>query len=244
MTLCFTVIGLGSHTIGWVTSVGVAAGLLPVAVTWLRELATGFQVRADKCRRLILYSDGLGIDVSAASVAEVKAWAAGKALAEAPFVRPFYSSIKAPGPQRLADIVTESAFFTEHLAAKIQFWLWAIFGLTLVASIFALNLADLAIGTSQLLLVAKSIAVFIAFVISGDVALLAKKYGDLRSDARHAFQRCAQLRDMEKLSHDEVREVVEDYGIALLQCPPIPAWVYKWFRDPLNDIYRDCHQRT
>lgn len=49
---------------------------------------------------------------------------------------------------------------------------------------------------------------------------------------------------MEEPSHDEVREVVEDYGVALLQCPPIPAWLYSWFRDPLNDIYRDSHQTT
>lgn len=144
LTLCFTVIGLWSRTTGWIASAGVVAGLLPVAVTWLRELATGSQVRADKCRRLILFSDGLGTDVSTAAVAEAKAWAAGKQLAEAPFVRPYYSSTKTPGPQRLADIVTESAFFTEHLAAKIQFWLWAVFSLTLVAAILALNLADLA----------------------------------------------------------------------------------------------------
>jgi hypothetical protein len=241
--LAIAVIGLWNDAPSSVSAAGLVAILVPVAVAWLRETATDLIVRGDKCRRLILYADGLGSQIEASELAEVHAWGLGVKLDAAPFIRPYYASTLPAGPKRLADILAESAFFTEQLAARLHAALWIAFVLALGASVTALVLANLAssIGTPGLTLAAKTVAVFIGFLISGDFLVLAKKYGALREEGRHTFQRCARLRSLRVASADEVRGVADDYGVALLQCPPIPNWIYIHFRDALNDVYRASH---
>jgi len=242
-TLALTVVGVWAHNPFLLGLTGITAIILPIAIVWIRESASTFQIRGDKCRRLILYADGLGQEIAPSELAEVRAWSVGGNLGPAPFSPPYFSSKRAPDVQRLADIVTESAFFSVHLARKLQVWLWISFGLLLISAIFTLYMADLAAQQSLdgPILVAKSIAVFIGFLISGDFAILAKKYGDLRSEARHTYQRCAQLRDEIHPSQEVMRAVTEDYSVALVQCPPIPSWLYARYRDQLNDIYRESH---
>jgi len=181
--------------------------------------------------------------VPAEDLATVRAWTVGSRLKEALFLRPYYSSTKPPGPQRLADISAESAFFTEQLAAKMQVCLWVLFGAALIVAAIGLHFADLASTVTErgALLLAKSAAILVSFLLAGDLLLNAKKYGDLRHEARDAFTRCAYLRENPKTEADQVRTVVEDYGDALLQAPPIPRGLYLWYRDDLNRIYRESH---
>lgn len=227
--------------------VGVTAGLvgavLPVVVAWLRETASSELLQGDKCRRLILYADGLGHEIPPSQLLDVRAWGLGVSLGPAPFTPPYYASKLPIGPRRLADILTESAFFTCALAGKVSFALWIIFGVGITAAACALLVSDFAkIGASDsILAISKSIGLFVAFLISGDAALLAKKYGDLERAAHLAFDRCSRLRDEATPSTEDVRAVAEDYGIALLQCPPIPSRLYLRYRDSLNDLYRDSH---
>lgn len=244
LTLLFTLVGfwIGAPTL--VGAVGAAVVVLPIAVAWIRESATTLQLRADKCRRVILLAEGIDREIAPSMMAEIRGWVAGKELPPAPHVAPYYSSAMHPGPQRLADMLAESAFFTENVSGKLQTWLWIAFGISLGISIGALLVADLAsvMATKAVLLGVKSVAVFIAFLISGDVALLAKKYGDLRVEARHTYQKGVQLRDSEDASMNDVSEVAEDYGVALLQAPPIPSWVYVLLREGLNQAYRASHR--
>jgi hypothetical protein len=199
--------------------------------------------KGDKCRRLILYADSLGETIPASQIAEVRSWAAGAQLGSAPFEPPYYSSTLPPGAQRLADNLTESAFFTKIVATKCQFALWFAFGMTLVGAASALLLADLlgSPNAGTVTVLAKSIGVFITFLISGDFALLAKKYGDLAAEARVAYEACARLRLDAQATLEEVRSVSDDYGAAVLQAPPIPAWLYMHYQGDLNRMYRDSH---
>lgn len=241
--LSLTLAGLWIATPGWIGLGGLFALAAPGAIAWARELASVSLFRADKCRRLMLYADGLGHKVSAEDLAQVKAWTLHSRVKEAPFVGPYYSSTKAPGAQRLADIVAESAFFTAQLASKAAVVLWVSFGLALATAAISLYSADLTSHVTQrvILLVAKSTAVLVSFLIAGDFLLIAKKYTGLQYEARQAFARCAQLRNDTTVSVDEVRTVAEDYGVALLETPPIPRALYKFYRDELNRIYRTSH---
>lgn len=228
---------------GCVSLAGIFALLAPAAIGWIREAASVNLTRADKCRRLILYADGLGNDIPADDMAQVRAWVLGSQFKEAPFVRPYYSSTKPPGPQRLADIVAESAFFTEHLARKIATGLWITFGIAVFVACLVLYSADLRAGMPHhaVVLVMKSIAVLVSFLLAGDFMLIAKKYSDLHHESRQTFVRCARLRELGNISINEVRNVAEDYGVALLQAPPVPGKIYLMFRDELNCIYRESH---
>lgn len=244
IVLALTLWGFWSNTPSWLSITGLAAIISPVMVAWMREAASELVVRGDKCRRLILYSDGFGHEIASSELAEARAWGLGVNPNAAPFVRPYYSSREAPGARRLADILTESAFFTKQLAARVRAGLTGAFVLAVAAAVAALYLADLVSNSALpgLLLAAKSVATFIAFLISGDFLLLMKKYGDLEQEAGRAYERCARLRIQSDLCEDEVISVAEDYGVALLQCPPIPVWLYLRYRDALNDVYRRSHR--
>src|SRR5689334_3830332 len=65
----------------------VASGiLLPIAIVWLRELSLNNALRGDKCRRLILYDDGLGRHITREDMLEIQSWVLGFQVSEAPFV--------------------------------------------------------------------------------------------------------------------------------------------------------------
>jgi hypothetical protein len=241
-TVVLAIAGLGSSDPFWIAVVGLAALLVPILIAWIREAANSYQLKGDKCRRLIFMADGLGKPISAAEVAEIRAWSIGAILTPASFLPPFYSSAYQPGPHRLADIASESSFFTEHLTRKLEAGLWSLFGVLILGAIAALFLAGLTNSSSMGWATAsKSIAVFLAFLISGDLALLAKKYGELRREAHEVYRRCSELLKDPQLRADDVRNVVEAYSIALVQCPPIPNWLYLRYRDKLNTIYRESH---
>lgn len=242
--LAATLVGLWVNKPFIVSTVGLVALVFPVAVSWLREAANVAQLRADKCRRLILLADGLGHEIAPAELAEVRAWGLGVKLDQAPFVRPYYSSTLLFGFQRLADMSAEAAFFTEQLAGRMATALKSAFCIALVAAIVALALIDFpgSVAQSSIVLGAKSVAIFLAFLISGDFLLIAHKYSDLRDAAQRAYQRCARLRTDGNVSADEVRAVVEDHGVSLTHCPPVPFWLYSYYRDELNSIYRQSHR--
>ena len=120
IVLALTLWGFWSNTPSWLSITGLAAIISPVMVAWMREAASELVVRGDKCRRLILYSDGFGHEIASSELAEARAWGLGVNPNAAPFVRPYYSSREAPGARRLADILTESAFFTKQLAARVR----------------------------------------------------------------------------------------------------------------------------
>lgn len=241
-TLAVTTVGLWIDAPLLVGCAGLIALLLPIGVAWLREAAADAQLRGDKCRRLVLEAQGLGRSVPTAEISEVRAWSVGQALRPteeqgAPYF--LVGDALRPGPQRLSDMVAESSFFTEFLADKLQGWLKLSFAVCLLVAIAALFLLDLAsaMDRAAILLVAKSVAVFIAFLISGDFLLLAKKFADLRSAAHRAHQKFDRFRQQADTPVEEVLAAVQDYGVAVVQAPPIPSWLYSLYRDELNRVY-------
>lgn len=227
--------------------VAILSLVTPIGIAWAREIANNHFLHADKCRRVILLQDGLGWPTSKEDLAEIRAWAINVKLKQAPFVDPYFSSSKPAGANRLADIVTESTFFTVNLAGKaaLGFLILCLGTAIAVAVILQMTGSWTLLNTGNgYSLIAKSIAVIISFLISGDFLLLAKKYYDLKGAADRVLQRCASIRDQKKASADVVLPIVEDYGIALLQAPPIPGWLYNLYRDDLNRIYRSSHDHV
>jgi len=64
---------------------GFTGLVVPLAVTCLRVWASSFSSKGDKCRRLILYSDGLGENIPPEEISTVRGWAIGANLGSAPF---------------------------------------------------------------------------------------------------------------------------------------------------------------
>ena len=230
----------------FLTIIGFMAIASPLVITWLREIATEITNKADKCRRVILYADGLGQEIPKHELATICAWVMGATIKEAPFVSPYYSSSLKAGPNRLADIMAEAAFFTYQLVERLSFLLNLFFGLSIMIVIGILYTSNLFVDDDWqqgglLSTVAKSAALVIAFLISGDFRLLIKKFYNLRTTSKETFEKCVKMRDDEDLKAKEILQAVEDYNIALVQSPPIPGRFYRKYKEELNRVYRESH---
>lgn len=230
-----------------VAAVALLALAAPILIAWLREKANTAVIRADKCRRLILYADGIGRAITGEELSEVRAWGMGSAVKDAEFVTPYYTSAKPVGPNRLADITAESSFFTCQLSERVLGTLWLVLLLSLCIVLSILFLSDILVpserqGIADLInSLAKSMAIVIAFLLSGDFLLLIKRYSDLRSTANDTFMQCVNLRDNVSIQESQIRWIVENYNIGLIQSPPIPSLYYRKYKDALNHIYRASH---
>lgn len=230
-----------------VAVVSLIALAAPILIAWLREKANTAILRADKCRRLILYAEGLGRPIAGEELSEVRAWGMGSTLKDADFVAPYYTSTKPVGPNRLADITAESSFFTCQLSERVLGTLWLVLLISLCMVFSILFLSDILAPLKKegsidpIINLAKSLAIVIAFLLSGDFLLLIKKYSDLRAMANDTFQQCVSLRDKKSLQEPHMHWIVENYNIGLIQSPPIPDMYYRKYKDELNSIYRKSH---
>lgn len=220
----------------------IGAGLIsltiPIGRGWLQKFARDYQNKADKCRRLILYSDGLGHEIRREDLATVQSWVMGAQVDEAPFTRPYYASNLEAGPQRLVDIAAESAYFTSCLSGKVASYLMSAFVISvlIVAGIlyFATTTSTQA---SFLATVGKSAAVVIAFLCSADILLLWQRYSELQAVSHTTFHLCARLSTDPTLPLHKAMQIVEDYHLKLIQSPPIPKRLYFKYQHDLNAAY-------
>ena len=246
-TQALMLVALWINNASLVAVVSFIALAAPILIAWLREKANTAVLRADRCRRLILYAEGLGRPITGEELSEVRAWGMGSIVEDADFVAPYYTSEKPVGPNRLADITAESSFFTCQLSERVLGTLWLVLLLSLCMVFTILFLSDILTPlerqdiTGPIINLAKSMAIVIAFLLSGDFLLLIKKYSDLRSMANDTFRQCVSLRDNESLQEPHMRWIIENYNIGLIQSPPIPDMYYRKYKDELNNIYRESH---
>jgi hypothetical protein len=228
----------------WILAIaGFLALVAPIGVVWLREWASTFTQQADKCRRLVLYADGLGEEIPKEDLATIRSWTTGIQLNTAPFTRPYYASKLKSGSNRLVDIIAESAYFTCHLAGKAAGYLQIICAISILVLLSILYISISVPNSANVVtIVAKSAISAIAFFLAGDIFLLWKRYSDLRSQANETFKVCAALRDEPQLLLSQAMQTVEDYHLVLIQSPPIPFKLYLKYRDPLNDAYRKSYK--
>lgn len=226
--------------------IGFVVLIAPLVVTWLREWAKEFTQKADKCRRLILYADGLGNEIPAQDIATVRSWSMGVQLNAAPFISPYYSSNLPSGSTRLVDIAIESAYFTRFLAGKAASYLSIIVVISVLVVIAIVYFATYTASQTNLLLVtvAKAAVSTIAIYLLGELLLLWKQYLDLNLAADETFRTCASLRNNQSPPLHEAMQVVEDYHLALIQSPPIPFKLYRKYLNELNQSYRSSYQLT
>lgn len=220
---------------------GIIAIMSPVVISWIREISSSVCSEADRCRRLILYGDSIGRAISTDELAEIRSLVISCRLREAPFVKPYYASSAPVGPNRLADIVAESAYFTKFLSGKMVLFCWVIVSCSLAAVIIMLMIGDVFSNQSMLAGITKSISIFIGFLISGDFGLTLKKYSDLKNEAAETYRICTRLRNVEGLTDMEIFVPVENYNLALSKAPPVPYKLYMKYRDELNESYRSSH---
>lgn len=230
---------IGDHT--WIVIGGFLSFFGQAISTWIKEAAADNQNKADKCRRLILYSDGLGLSISSESIATAKHWVGLKEVKKSQYIKPYYSSILAPGPRRLADMVSESAYYTYCLADTAAKFMRGISIILFLTAIVMLLLAvETSPGNNYLVILGKSALVIIGFLFSGDILVLYKKYLNLSQKAHLTFQMLVRMKSKAKVKEQDVIQEVEDYNLEALQTPPIPSFLYLLKKDGLDKAYKSA----
>lgn len=210
-----------------------------IAIPWLREAESYFKGKADLCRRLILYADGLGRKIDDTDLMEIRSLAIGKKLSPAVFTPPYYASKLPVGPTRLADITAESAFFTGYIARKMFVFLCIALGASvlIVLGVFY-AMTQLMQATSLVASCARLAASTVAFLLSCDFAVQAKRYYDLWHASLSTVRRCTVLADNTPTTTDQALSAVEEYHLTVIQSPPLPDRLFRLYGDDINKVYR------
>ena len=223
--------------------IGIVSAILPFGIIWLRELSAGYSYKADKGRRLILYSDGLGVNPSDSELLSIESYMLGDNVAEAFYEPPYYESELPGGPERLLDIAGESAFFTKELSGKTAKVLNVILAVCLtvllilgISSKFWLGfsgLSDKSLGDFI-----EAFSLFVLSLVAGDIFLLRVKYANLAEESNKIFESIFNLKKSAGLVAHDVMRLISDYDACVQACPPIPTILYKKYLKELNKVYK------
>lgn len=212
---------------------------IPIATRWIQEKSKNDTLKALRCRLAILYSDAFNESIPTEVLREINSWAGMTKLSKAPFKKPYYDSKLTPGPNRLADIVSESAFWTYNLANDMR-WLMSFYtgiylvsALTLVYFLFQINL-----GAGILVIAAKIVIAMVSFVFTSEALMLIIQYNELYLEAKRIYGDTAKLALKKRLKVSEIMQIVEGYNILLISSPTLPSRLYKFKQNSLNKAYK------
>ena len=212
--LAVTIVGLWVNKPFIVSTVGLVALVFPVAVSWMREAANVAQLRADKCRRLILLSDGLGHVIAPAELAEVRALGLGVKLDQAPFVNLLL--VNAAFGSSASRYFGRGCIFTERLQG-----VWRCFEIGVLRRSSRLLLRwhwAFGIAVQSSMCWGEVSSDLPRFLDIGDFLLIANKSRSSGRSATGISAMCSSA-TVGNVSAGEVRAVVEDHGVSLTHCP-------------------------
>ena len=213
---------------------------IPMIGRWLQEISNDKASCALKCRLAILYSDAFGKDIPAQISRDIRAMVNGEKVKEAPFIKPYYDSKLPYGPKRLAEIVSESAFWTYNLAQKMVVLMSVYTGCYfLLGLILAYFIVQMNIEPTLLLMISKSFIVYISFIFASESTILIKKYNELWHKSEQIYKETERLSRFKKPSTIKVMQIVEEYNLLLINSPPIPSFIYNLNKETLNDAYKN-----
>lgn len=212
---------------------------VPILARWFQEKSKDDTSKALKCRLAILYSDAFGGNIPSDISREIKSWVDESKLSKAPFKRPYYDSKLPVGPKRLADIVSESAFWTYNLAGDMRLMISLYTGLYLLSAFTVIFfLFQINLGVGVLIGIAKLIVILISLVFTSEAILLIKQYNELYSEAKSIYVITERMVSASNLKTSEVMQTVEGYNLLLVSSPPIPGRLYKVRQSSLNKAYK------
>lgn len=219
--------------------IGIISILIPISA-WYSEYRTSQHYgKAENMRRLLLLIDGLNIKPPEHELAQIE-FDVGRIESRDPlYTPPYYYSALEAGSNRLADIISESSFFTKNLARNSSNFFGTLALIGLVAMFLLLYISFQMNFVSEIRgLISKVIAIMLIFFVTGDLSRLFFKFRKLSEVSEKVSNRCDKLRDDRNADRYDIFAAMDDYNCALIQAPPIPEFIYKKNRDALNDAWR------
>ncbi len=190
---------------------------------------------AERSRRALLLIDGLGTAISRKEYTDLLC---NLSLASAKEHEDpnYFATTQARGYGRLASMLQESAFWTQHLLSECAKRFWIIFFISLVISIVLLLAAVPFLPNEGLSSFAKVVCVLLTLIISNDILGRALDY----SDAAHAISDVDQRLEAYLKSNTDQNDlhfILGDYNSAVEAAPVVCGGVYEKNKGRLTELW-------
>lgn len=228
-------------SVGWSLSYPWLAFPLAAAGAVMTARATHMKSRAESLKRQHEFLDGLGSAPSDRTLANLRAELPAALQPEIDRLLTegvTYASAQPAGLKRILENVSESAFFSSHLAAKCAIYLLALMLITgVVAVSFLLFFLTTLDDATTAVTAARAIAATLVFLISAGTLKSWRGYVSFSAKANQAHAEAARLLKDGEPDPCETHRVLAEYQLARAGAPMIPTEIWKMHRDRLNAIW-------
>jgi len=213
----------------------IAAFVLQVGSVLLKHRTHRRYASAESIRRIAVLKDGLGIEPSERTKAEIAFRVGGGQAPKRIFLGNYFASERPPGVPRFVDDLAESAFWTHRLARSTAFALLVLVLAGIGASVFSLlALLNAFSSTANLKAGAEAVVVTLGFVVSGELATLLVEYYELSERAERTVADALAQLDSSRPDRDAALHLFGEYNCALAASAPLPTFLYAFLQNKLN----------
>lgn len=206
---------------------------------WFSIQAKNSHSVAERARRAVVFSNGLGIKLSGKSYTDLKMlFNVNESEGEKYEDEDYFKTQQKYGNKKLAEIVEESSFWSKHLFKMSARRYWFYFSATLTISILGLLLLPLLNIGSLDILISQVFCIILIWLITGNIFVAAMSFTNAANSIDDIEGRLDKM-SSNKESDQDVLLVVSDYNALVESSPTIPSDLYEKNRDRLNDLWKD-----
>jgi hypothetical protein len=218
--------------------ISVATLVLQMAAFILRQISSHNFSFAEEVRRLALFQDGLGIKIQELHIKRIVARVREPKIKEPSYIGTYYESLLEPGPERLLKIISESCFYTLHIA-KHAFKIIASVAISCFVGLVVLLLIfiSITINYSTLTIFTRLSVAFLAFWATGDVVIMAVKFWNLQKKCSSILDKCEELEEIKNYGLTEIMILIDEYNCVLSASIPLPSKYYEAKKAKLNECW-------
>lgn len=196
---------------------------------------------AETMRRQSILSEALDWPIDKIQLSEWKQ-RAGKRLRTAAKTKPrvdgYYDTKKEIGPERLADMMIESAFYTRNLYIKLRTIIWIVFvAATLSVALLLIIALSSPLPSNAGMLISQAVLLFIPTVLSIDLLGWGIKLGGLISGIREVESDLERLVQNKVADLSQVMRIVSEYNCLVTMGMPIHNWLFNKWHDEIKELW-------
>ncbi len=221
---------------------GAAVGSSLLIVAYILRLIFDDQYdTAETMRRQSVLSEALGWRVNKVQMSEWRQ-KAGQAirrqLKQVSRATDFYTTQLNVGPQRLAEMTIESAFYSRYSYVKLRQIIWGVLAVAILIAVLMTTVAlSSAIPKSVGLIIARVAYSFIPIVLAVDLFGWAIRLGRHISEIRDIEEDLERLCGTADMDVPQVLRLVSEYNCQVVAGIPIHNWLFSRWHDEIRELW-------
>jgi hypothetical protein len=222
------------------TITAVATALIVVAYILRQNFYDQYDI-AETMRRQSVLSESLDWPISKLQMSEWQLRAGKKIRSLAKSTRrapDYYSTESNIGPERLAEMTVESAFYTRNLYIKIKSIILKLFLISSSLIILVIVMALVSpIPTGANMVVAQAFILMVPIALTVDLYGRYRKLGDLISAIKDIEKDLDRLRETNDFSLQQVMRLVSEYNCQVVSGIPIHNKMFKNWQNEIKELW-------